>query len=75
MSALLLAFFLLSAAPAFAQGCAMCYANASQQNDKATRALNLGILTLLTPTLALFGGVLFLARRSRNSRDDSDAKL
>jgi hypothetical protein len=75
VAAVVLGLLLTIAPSAFAQGCAMCYANASQQNDKAARALNLGILALLTPTLVLFGGVFFLARRSRNRHDAPDTTL
>lgn len=53
----------------------MCYSTASQQGEKAARALNLGILALLTPTLVLFGGVFYLARRSRHFRDDDSDPL
>ena len=56
----------LSAAPRlFAQGCAMCYATAQAQDPRAARQLDLAILTLLVPSVLLFGGVLFAAFRRR----------
>jgi hypothetical protein len=47
----------LSAAPAFAQGCAMCYQSAEQAGHKAQTALQHGILMLLIPTLSVMGGL------------------
>jgi hypothetical protein len=44
----------------------MCAQNAAAQEAKAQRALNNGILMLVTPTVALFGGVFFLAYRRRH---------
>ena len=56
----------LAAAPgALAQGCAMCYQDAAAQSPRAKHMLDLAILTLLVPTLAMFGGVLFAAFRRR----------
>ena len=56
---------LASAPRVLAQGCAMCYADASAQSPRAKHMLDLAILTLLVPTLAMFGGVLFAAFRRR----------
>ena len=56
----------LAVAPgAWAQGCAMCYQDAAAQSPRAKHMLDLAILTLLIPTLAMFGGVLFAAFRRR----------
>jgi hypothetical protein len=65
---------LLAMAPdAFAQGCAMCYANAAAQGPRAARQLDYAILTLLIPCLLLFGGVLFTAvRRSEWEADGGE---
>jgi hypothetical protein len=57
---------LLAAAPGvLAQGCAMCYTEAAAQNPVAARHLNYAILTLLVPSVLMFGGVLFAAFRRR----------
>jgi hypothetical protein len=57
---------LLAAAPrVLAQGCAMCYTEAAAQNPVAARHLNYAILTLLVPSVLMFGGVLFAAFRRR----------
>ncbi len=58
---------------AAAQGCAMCYANAEAAGPEAARALNLGILALLSPTLLLFGGIFLLAHRRAKSGTQSDS--
>jgi len=57
---------LLAAAPrVLAQGCAMCYTEAAAQGPGAARQLNFAILTLLIPSVLMFGGVLFAAFRRR----------
>ena len=57
---------LLAAAPrVFAQGCAMCYTEAAAQAPAAARQLDYAILTLLVPSVLMFGGVLFAAFRRR----------
>ena len=50
-----------------AQGCALCYANASQTSIAAQHALRLGIFALLIPALTMFLGVLFLLYRRATS--------
>jgi hypothetical protein len=59
-----LAFIL--APHAAAQGCAMCYQNASATGEQGRDALRHGILVLLLPTLSLFVGILALIYRRRN---------
>jgi hypothetical protein len=66
---LFLALVILSAllAPAaLAQGCAMCYQNASATGAQGSQALRQGILILLFPTLTIFGGIFGLIYRRRN---------
>jgi len=58
---------LVSFAPsAAAQGCAMCYQNASASGPQGAQALRHGILILLFPTLALFTGIFGLIYHRRN---------
>lgn len=52
---------------AFAQTCPLCYEQASQSGARTVHAINLGILTLLIPTLLMFVGVLVFAVRRANS--------
>jgi len=54
---------LASARGAFAQGCALCYTSASAMGAAGQRALDYGVLALLTPALVLFLCVLFLLYR------------
>jgi len=48
---------------AAAQGCALCYTTASAAGAAAERSLDVGIVTLLTPALVLFLGVMYLLYR------------
>jgi hypothetical protein len=57
---------LAASVPAYAQGCAMCYNTASAAKADAIQALRSGTLVLLFPVLLLFGGILWMAFRSRN---------
>ncbi len=51
---------------AAAQGCAMCYQNASAAGAQGREALRHGILILLLPTVSMFLGILGLIYRRRN---------
>jgi len=64
---LALSALLVSLAPsAAAQGCAMCYQNASASGPQGAQALRYGILILMLPTLTLFTGIFALIYRRRN---------
>lgn len=74
--ALLLLILALWTAPAFAQGCAMCRANARATPKDAQLAINRAILVMLAPPL----GIMFLGaglvvryaqRRDRENERDS----
>jgi hypothetical protein len=69
--ALLLALW---AAPAFGQGCAMCYESAAGAGQKSQIALNRAVLVLLVPAVTMlvgFVGIAFAYRRERG--DDSQS--
>jgi len=66
----LLAFgLLLWAGPAFAQGCAMCYSNATGSSKDGQRAISRGILVLLIPPVGFMTLGMGLAIRYGNKRD------
>jgi len=60
----------LWAAPAFAQGCAMCYSNATGASKDGQRAISRGILVLLVPPVGFMTLVMGLAIRYGNKRDE-----
>jgi hypothetical protein len=75
-----LAFLLLLiavwTAPAFAQGCAMCNANAKATPKEGQRAINRAIFVMLAPPVAimLFGfgfAIRYGKRRDRENDDNS----
>jgi hypothetical protein len=59
----------LWAAPAFAQGCAMCYANATGATKDGQRAISRGVIVLLVPPLGFMTVGMALAFRYGQRRD------
>ena len=71
----------LLAVPAFCQGCALCYTQASSAAARMIEALRSGILVLVIPPTLASVAMLFIVHRKRNQirrmedRDRDDVQL
>ncbi len=62
-------FLLLWAAPAFSQGCAMCYSSAKGTTKEGQNAISRGVLVLLLPPVAFMTLGAGMAVRYTKKRD------
>ena len=68
-TAILIAGLLLWAAPAFSQGCAMCFSSAKGSTSEGQRAMSRGVLILLVPPLGFMSLGVWMACRYARKRD------
>ena len=62
---------LLWAAPGFAQGCAMCYSNATGTTKEGQQAISHGVLVLLVPPVGFMTAGVGMAVRYGRKRDEA----
>jgi hypothetical protein len=68
-AAVLAAFLLLGATPAFSQACSMCYSTAKATSKDGQRAISKGVVVLLLPPLGFMTLGVWLALRYGKKRD------
>lgn len=62
---------LLSARSALAQGCALCYNDASATGPQGIAALRHGILILAIPPMLIFAAMIAILYKRRNAHHDA----
>jgi hypothetical protein len=67
--AILSLFLIPWAAPAFGQGCAMCYGSAAATSKDGRKAISKGVVILLAPTLVIMTVGVWMAFRYGKRRD------
>ena len=63
-------FLLLWTAPAFSQGCAMCYSSATGTTKEGQNAVSRAVLVLLLPPVAFMSLGVGMAVRYSKKRDE-----
>ncbi len=66
-----LLLFATLCAPAFGQGCAMCYTGAEAAGAKSQKALDHGVLILMVTVMSFVGAFAVIAYKYRNPRQES----
>jgi hypothetical protein len=74
-SATLAVLLLLSSAPAFSQGCAMCSSTAKATSKDGQRAIGRGVIVLLVPSLTFMTLGVWIAFRYGKRRDEEQAAV
>ena len=67
-------FLMLWAAPAFSQGCAMCYSTAKAATKDGQTAISRGVLVLLLPPVAFMTLGAGMAVRYSKKRDQEQSR-
>jgi hypothetical protein len=70
--ATLAVFLLFWVAPAFSQGCAMCYTSAKGTSKEGQNAISRGVLVLLLPPVAFMTLGAGIAVRYSKKRDEEN---
>jgi hypothetical protein len=73
-AAILVAFLLLCATPAFSQACSMCYSTAKATSKDGQRAISKGVVVLLLPPLGFMTVGVWAAFRYGKKRDLEQAQ-
>ena len=68
--AMIVLLVVLWAGPAFGQGCAMCYSNASGTTKEGQQAISRGVLVLLVPPVGFMTLGVGMALRYGKKRDE-----
>jgi hypothetical protein len=68
-TAILVGVLCLWAAPAFSQGCAMCYTGAQGSSKEGQKAISKGVMVLLLPPVGIMTLGVWMAFRYGKKRD------
>jgi len=72
--AILTLILLAWTAPAFAQGCAMCYSTAQANSKDGQRTLNKAVIVLLIPPAGFMTVGIWMAQRYARKRDQEQCE-
>ena len=72
---LTLALLLALAAPAFGQGCIMCYQSAMGASVRGKNALSKGVLVLMVPPITIMGVLVGFAFQYKEKELEAEAEV